>query len=189
MIRRKTTDDASQCFDLLLQVHESDGYPMYLPVDVPVFITPEYEVASWVAERDGCIIGHVALHQASVDPTLAAAQRATGLPVERLAVVSRLFTSPSLRRAGIGRSLLRYATDQATARGQRAVLGVGKTLSAPVALYESEGWERVDSPNCTSLTLCWICGSTSARRPPTHRSEWHAWNAVPGCVASGQKRP
>lgn len=80
-----------------------------------------------------------------MDPTLAAAQRATALPVERLAVVSRLFTSPSLRRAGIGRALLRYATGQATSRGQRAVLDVGQTLTAPVALYESEGWERVDS--------------------------------------------
>jgi GNAT superfamily N-acetyltransferase len=80
-----------------------------------------------------------------VDPTLAAAQRATGLPAERLAVVSRLFTAPTLRRAGIGRALLRYATGQAASQGQRAVLDVGQTLTAPVALYESEGWERVDS--------------------------------------------
>lgn len=128
-----------------MQVHESDGYPLYLPDDVPAFITPEYEVEAWVAERDGRIVGHAALHQASVDPTLAAAQRATALPVERLAVVSRLFTSPSLRRAGIGRALLRYATGQATSRGQRAVLDVGQTLTAPVALYGSEGWERIDS--------------------------------------------
>jgi GNAT superfamily N-acetyltransferase len=145
LIRRKTEDDAEQCLNLLMQVHESDGYPMYLPEDVPAFITPEYEITAWVAERDGRIVGHAALHQASVDPTLAAAQRATGLPAERLAVVSRLFTSPALRRAGVGRSLLRHATRQAESRGQRAVLDVGQTLNAPVALYESEGWERVDS--------------------------------------------
>lgn len=145
LIRSKTENDAAQCLDLLMQVHESDGYPMYLPDDVPAFITPEHEVAAWVAERDGRIVGHAALHQASVDPTLAAAQRATALPADRLAVVSRLFTSPALRRAGIGRALLRHAAGQAESRGQRAVLDVGQTLHAPVALYEAEGWERVAS--------------------------------------------
>lgn len=145
LIRMKTEDDVEQCVNLLLQVHEADGYPMYLPEDVPAFITPEYEVAAWVAEQDGRVVGHAALHRADVDPTLAAAQRATGLPAERLAVVSRLFTSPTLRRAGVGRTLLRHATRQAESRGQRAVLDVGQTLDAPVALYEAEGWERVDS--------------------------------------------
>lgn len=128
-----------------MQVHTSDGYPLYLPDDVDAFIAPAYEVAAWVAECDGRIVGHAALHQASVDPTLAAAQRATGLPVERLAVVSRLFTSPPRRGAGIGRALLRHATRQAALQGQRAVLDVVETSAAPVALYESEGWERVDS--------------------------------------------
>lgn len=145
LIRRKAEEDESECLDLLMQVHESDGYPLYLPEDVPAFITPEFEVAAWVAERDGRIVGHVALHRASVDPTLAAAQRATGLPPERLAVVSRLFTAPALRRAGTGRALLQHATTQAESRGQRAVLDVGQALAAPVALYESEGWERVES--------------------------------------------
>jgi GNAT superfamily N-acetyltransferase len=145
LIRSKTEVDQPECLDLLMQVHQSDGYPLYLPEDVPAFITPEYEVTAWVAEHDGRIVGHAALHRASVDLTLAAAQRATGLPAERLAVVSRLFTAPDLRRAGIGRALLRHATRQAALRGQRAVLDVGQTLTAPVALYESEGWERVDS--------------------------------------------
>ena len=143
LIRTKTEDDAEHCSALLRQVHELDGYPLYLPDDVPGFLTPEYEVSAWVAERDGRVVGHVALHEASVDPTLAAAQRATDLPAERLAVVSRLFTSPALRRAGVGRTLLRHAATQAASRGQRAVLDVGQTLNAPVALYESEGWERL----------------------------------------------
>ncbi len=145
LIREKTVEDAAGCLDLLTQVHGIDGYPPYLPEDVPAFITPDYEVAAWVAERAGRVIGHVALHLASVDPTLAAAQRATGLPAERLAVISRLFTAPALRRSGIGRALLLHATEQAHARGQRAVLDVAQGLTAPVALYESEGWERVES--------------------------------------------
>ena len=145
LVREKATSDQAQRIALLLTVHQRDGYPLYLPADVPAFITPDYEVAAWVAEHDDRVVGHVALHRASVDPTLPAAQRATGLPADRLAVVSRLFTSPRLRRSGVGRSLLRYATEQAYQRGQRAVLDVGKTLPAAVALYESEGWQRVDS--------------------------------------------
>ena len=145
LLREKAISDRAQCLDLLLEVHQVDGYPLYLPDDVPGFITPDYEVAAWVSEHDGRVVGHVALHQASVDPTLAAAQRVTAFPADRLAVVSRLFTSPRVRRSGVGRSLLRYATEQAHRRGQRAVLDVGKTLPAAVALYESERWQRVDS--------------------------------------------
>ena len=142
-IREKAHKDATQCLDLLMQVHQADGYPMFLPQDVPGFITPDHEVAAWVGESDGRIVGHVALHRASVDPALTAARRATGLPPERLAVVSRLFTSPAVRRAGVGRALLRHATRHAAVLGQRAVLDVGQTTTAPVALYESEGCERV----------------------------------------------
>jgi GNAT superfamily N-acetyltransferase len=145
LIREKTVADAGQCLDLLMHVHSSDGYPLHLPANVPDFITPDYESAAWVAELDGLVVGHIALHNASVDPTLAAAQRATGLPAEKLAVVSRLFTAPGLRRTGIGRELLRHATGQARSHGLRAVLDVGQTLTAPVALYESEGWRRVDA--------------------------------------------
>lgn len=142
LIREKSQEDASECLNLLMQVHGSDGYPPHLPGDVSAFITPDYEIAAWVAEQHGRIVGHVAVHQASVDPTLEAAQRATGLPAEKLAVISRLFTTPALQRAGIGRALLRHAVSQVRARGQRAVLHVAEALTAPIALYESEGWER-----------------------------------------------
>lgn len=143
LVREKSEDDVEECVSLLMQVHKSDGYPLYLPGDVPGFITPEYEVAAWVAEREGRIVGHVALHRAAVDPTLAVAQRVTALSAERLVVVSRLFTAPDLRRVGVGRALLQRATRHAKSHGQRAVLDVGQTLTAPAALYESEGWERV----------------------------------------------
>lgn len=145
LIREKTVEDASACLGLLMEVHQFDGYPPYLPADALQFINPDYEVAAWVAERDGCIIGHVALHQAAVDPTLEAARRATGLPAERLVVISRLFTAPALRRNGVGRALLRHATQQAQSRRQRAVLDVEQASEAPIALYESEGWQRVES--------------------------------------------
>ena len=145
LIREKSESDTVACVELLLRVHERDRYPLRLPQNAQGFITTEHESAAWVAERDGRIVGHVALHHASGDPTLGAAQRATGLAADRLVVVSRLFTDPCLRRAGVGRALLRHATKYAESGGQRAVLDVGQSLTAPIALYEAEGWERVEA--------------------------------------------
>jgi GNAT superfamily N-acetyltransferase len=145
LIRAKTDADTTACLDLLLRVHERDGYPLHLgPEDVPAFFLSGREVAAWVAELDGGIVGHVALHWTPGYPTLAAAQRATGRPAEDLLLVARLFVAPTLRGAGLGRDLLRRATGHAQSLGRRAVLDVGQTLTAAVALYESEGWRRVD---------------------------------------------
>jgi GNAT superfamily N-acetyltransferase len=144
LIRAKTEADTAGCVDLLLQVHRQDSYPLHLaPQEVPGFLAGEHEEAAWVAERDGRIVGHVALHCPPEDPTLTVAAGATGQPTDALALVSRLFVAPDLRRTGLGRVLLRHAAGQARAFGQRAVLDVGQALAPPIALYESEGWNRV----------------------------------------------
>ncbi|MEU4619256.1 GNAT family N-acetyltransferase [Actinoplanes sp. NPDC023801] len=147
-IREKTATDADACLALLMRVHSNDRYPLHLrPDEVPGFYRSAakggYEAAAWVAERDGEIVGHVALHCPPEDPTLTAAAEATGLPADRLVLLSRLFVAPTLRRSGLGRALVRHATAQAPALGRRAVLDVGRTLDSAVALYESEGWSRV----------------------------------------------
>ena len=142
-IREKADTDAAACLELLMRVHETDGYPLHLPAEeVPAFFTSGDEAAAWVADANGRVVGHVALHCPAEDPTLEVARRATGLPVERLALVARLFVAPELRRSGLGRVLLRHAVAQAPALGRRAVLDVGQTLHSAVALYEAEGWSR-----------------------------------------------
>lgn len=144
-LREKRKDDEEACLGLLRAVHHADGYPRYLPGDLVGFLTPPYETASWVAEDEGVVVGHVALHDAAVDPTLEAAQRATGLPPERLAVIARLLVSPRVRRQGLGAQLLGHATAHAWSRGQRLVLDVTQESAAPIALYEAAGWLRVDA--------------------------------------------
>jgi GNAT superfamily N-acetyltransferase len=146
-IRDKTAGDAEACLALLLRVHARDRYPLHLrPEEVPDFYHSAakagYEAATWVAESAGEIVGHVALHCPAEDPTLEVAAAATGLPVERLALLSRLFVAPELRRSGLGRALVRHVTAQALLLGRRAVLDVGQTLPSAIALYESEGWTR-----------------------------------------------
>nr|WP_175527234.1 GNAT family N-acetyltransferase [Blastococcus sp. DSM 46838] len=144
-MRQKRKADQEECLALLLDVHRTDGYPRYLPDDLRGFLTPPYEAEAWVAEEHGAVVGHVALHDAAVDPTLKAAQRATGLPAERLAVLARLLVSPSARRRGLGARLLRHATAHARSAGQRAVLDVTQDAVSPMSLYESEGWSKVES--------------------------------------------
>ena len=90
------------------------------------------------------MLGHVALHDAAADPTLPAAQRATGLAADRLAVVARLLVSPDARRRGLGRTLLCTATAAAHAHGLRPVLDVLQADSGPVRLYEATGWRRLE---------------------------------------------
>jgi GNAT superfamily N-acetyltransferase len=159
-IRPKADSDEPACLALLLEVHRSDGYPRYLPHDAPRFITPLYESAAWVAEEDGKIVGHVGLHYAAVDPTLMAAQRATGLGPDQLAVVARLLVAPLARRAGLGRALLETAASHVRSKAQRAVLDVAQDADAPIALYEATGWTRLealtlDFEDGTSLDL-WV---------------------------------
>lgn len=144
LIRPKADSDEPGCVALLLDVHRSDGYPRYLPDDAPRFITPPYESAAWVAEEDGEIVGHVGLHHAASDPTLNAAQRATRLDAEQLAVVARLLVAPLARRTGLGRALLDTAASHARSEGQRAVLDVVQDAAAPIALYEATGWTRLE---------------------------------------------
>lgn len=170
LIRDKVTADGPACLDLLLRVHARDGYPLHLPAEsVNDFFVAEAEVVGWVAEQEGRIVGHVALHWDPDDPTLVAAHRAVGLPVQELVMVSRLFVAPDVRRAGVGRALLGHATAEAQSLGRRAVLDVGQTLSAAVALYESEGWVRADELHLelhpdTTLDL-WVYVSPEGQVP------------------------
>ncbi len=159
-IRPKDSGDTAACVRLVTDIHRTDGYPQPLPADPAAFVTPSYETVAWVAESDGHIIGHVALHHPALDPTLQVAQRVTGLSPNRLALVARLLVDPTRRRLGVGRQLLATATGHAASVGQRAVLDVIRDADAPIALYEAAGWIRVDAltlaaDDGTSLQL-WV---------------------------------
>ena len=141
----------------------------YLPGDLVWFLTPPYETASWVAADEGVVVGHVALPDAAVDPTLAAAQRATGLPPERLAVIARLLVSPSVRRQELGAQLLGHATAHAWSRGQRLVLDVTQDSVAPIGCTRQQVGSGSMPYGWTSTTSHSTCGSTSAPSPMPDR--------------------
>jgi GNAT superfamily N-acetyltransferase len=143
-VRPKTAADAEELLTLALEVHRGDGYPRYLPDDLAAFIEPSSQEAGWVAELDGRIVGHVGLHPAAGNPTLPAAQRATGLNPDRLAVLARLLVASDVRRQGVAQQLIAVVTQHAQAQGRRVVLDVVKDADAAITLYERLGWTRLE---------------------------------------------
>jgi GNAT superfamily N-acetyltransferase len=120
-------------------VRASDGYP---PRSPDLFTGPEV-LAAWVAVAEGVIVGHVGLHQTSAEAVMTLAGKATGRPVERLAIVARLLVAPTSRRQGLGRRLLSHAVNEAHHADRWPVLDVAREFAAAIALYEACGWTRV----------------------------------------------
>jgi GNAT superfamily N-acetyltransferase len=143
-------DDLAACEVLAQQVHALDGYPVYLPGDLRSFLASPTAYDAWVAEGDGRVIGHVALHRKSSRAVLALASEATRLPTDRLGVIARLLVSPDHRRRGIGGSLLDVAMRAAQARDLCPILDVVSHHHTAIALYETCGWTKAGS-----VTVSW----------------------------------
>lgn len=144
LIRPRTDADVARCARLARHVHTLDGYPAYLPDDdLTAFVVTPGALGAWVAELRSSVAGHVALHPRSSDAVMAMASENLGAPPQRLAVVARLLVGPGFRGQGIGRLLLRAASEEAWARGLWPVLDVAEALRGAIALYESCGWVRV----------------------------------------------
>jgi predicted N-acetyltransferase YhbS len=125
-------------------VRSFDGYPPYLPdndfVRLPTQPAP---LLAWVATVGDRVVGHVALHPYTGSATELLACDCLEVESAQLGVVAPLFSAVDRRREGIGRLLLRAATDAARARGLIPVLDVWVELRGALALYESAGWERL----------------------------------------------
>jgi GNAT superfamily N-acetyltransferase len=141
-VRPRRDADNAACAEIVREVHARDGYPRILPGDLGPFLALPGAYGCWVAERDGEVLGHVALVAHGVRAALEIAASALGGPADRLAVVARLFVSPHARGGGAGRLLLDTAAAEAAARGLWPVLDVDTDLAPAIALYESRGWTR-----------------------------------------------
>jgi len=142
-IRPRTPEDADACADVARLVYERDAYPVVLPDDLRGFIVAPFAIGAWVAEDDGDVVGHVALHPSGSPEVLALASGALGEPPGRLALVARLFVSLRRRRRGIAAALLTTASDAARSLGRVAILDVATHFAAAISLYEAHGWSRL----------------------------------------------
>lgn len=143
VIRPRRSGDVRRCVAILRRIHREDGYPTYWPKDPERFVAPPYERAAWVAELDGVVVGHIALHDASQDPAYAMAATAAGDAGAPLVAVGRLFTSCEHRRSGVGKDLLDQAVGAAHDEERRPFLNVVQRLTNAVARYERSGWTNL----------------------------------------------
>lgn len=140
-VRRRDEGDLGDCLEVLAEVHEVDGYPVNWPQCPADWLARPTQLAAWVAELDGRIVGHLALSPAGADDVAPAlwSSRA-GTAVADTGVLSRLFVSPAARGHGIGALLMSQAVRAARERGLHPVLDVVASDSAAAALYERLGW-------------------------------------------------
>jgi hypothetical protein len=83
-VRARTEADLDIREQLAKAVRGHDGYPTYLPDDLRAFIAAPHAIATWVADHDGEIIGHVALNPTSSDVVMALVAGVTGRPADHL---------------------------------------------------------------------------------------------------------
>ena len=141
-VRPRLDTDLERCLEVARAVYDVDGYPPRGPIDVSVFLAPAQQLAAWVAEIDGDVVGHAALHDTGAAVTTAQAARYIGCDTGELALVARVFVHPSVRRTGAARQLLETAASDARRRGRRPILDVAVQLTGATKLYESAGWEH-----------------------------------------------
>ncbi len=142
IVRPRTDDDVDACVRMATLIRDLDGYPTRRPLDLREFLVSPDALGAWVAEREGQVVGHVALHRHSTPEVMAMASQALGRSVDQLGVVARLLVSPDTRRESVGRTLLNKASREAIRRDRWPILDVVTSFEAAVSLYESCGWVR-----------------------------------------------
>jgi GNAT superfamily N-acetyltransferase len=140
VVRQRTAEDLDACITLLRRVHELDRYPVRWPADPLAFITPGNELVTWVAHRDGVLVGHVMLADAADELGEVAPIDGHHVSAEDLVLLRLLFVSPDARRMRLGARLLDLVTAEAAARGRRTALEVLSLNVEAMELYERAGW-------------------------------------------------
>jgi len=112
------------------------------PRDLRAFLVSSDALSAWVADDNGMIAGHVAVHRESLPVVMAKAAAYVNLEPDQLAVVARLIVDPAMRRLGVGRALLEAGAAAARQHGRHPVLDVTTHYEAAIALYDSCGWRN-----------------------------------------------
>jgi ribosomal protein S18 acetylase RimI-like enzyme len=142
VIRPRLDADIDQCVRIAAAVQENDGYPGRRPRNLRAFLTTSDGLSAWVADDNGRIAGHVAVHRESLPVVMAKAAAYVNLEPDQLAVVARLIVDPEMRRLGVGRALLEAGADAARRHGRHPILDVATHYEAAIALYDSCSWRN-----------------------------------------------
>jgi GNAT superfamily N-acetyltransferase len=140
-IRPRRARDLSTCTRLMLRAFFEGQFPGTRREDPREWIDGPDVLAAYVAERDGEIVGHVAVTRVGLDTATELRWREiTGHPVADLAGVVQLFVRPSFRGRGIGRALVETARTDIRSRGSVPVLEVVTHERLAPTYAHGHGW-------------------------------------------------
>lgn len=143
-VRTRVAEDLPALAEVLVRVHERDGYPVEGVADPLAWLSHPDALASWTAVIEEVPVGQVTL--TSADPDEGGARiwtEHTGRQVSELAIVVRLFVDPGHRTVGAGRLLMASALRHATNIGRSVVLDVMAKDRDAIRLYERLGGRRI----------------------------------------------
>ncbi len=143
IIRPFTDDDLTGAATALVEVHDTDGYPVEGVDDPEAWIKSEGVLAAWIAESGGRVVGHVAVTKPQGEAAADLWAEQSGDDVDRIGVLARLFVVQSARKQAAGRRLIEAAMSHARALGLRLVLDVMEKDAAAIRLYERLGWRKI----------------------------------------------
>ena len=139
-VRRRHHGDVDAVARILRGISSGGKYPLPRPASHRAWLT-EGVVDAWVVERQGAILGHVAIGRAGTGAASSLRWReVTGRPLDDLALVSRFFVRLPERGQGIGTALLAAAVSGARARGLVPVADAVGTSRFGSPLYADHGW-------------------------------------------------
>ena len=162
-IRPRADADLPGCVEVARAVQERDRYPLVWPADPIGWLCPDGVLAAWVSLRDGAVVGQLLLRDGTDLERRDAAAAAAGVPVDRLASISRLFVAPGARGTGLAARMIDTAVAAAAEAGRVCALDVlGERWGGPERLYRRLGWRRV-----ATATASWWTGPDD-QRPDVH---------------------
>lgn len=140
-IRPTIPTDLDALADVLVQVHELDGYPVE-GVDEPrAWVELPEALGQWTALLDGQPVGHAALlRPAASDSAPGLLARQEHVPPTQIAVLGRLFVAPGARGRAIAHELMEAAEVKAGEAGLSLVLDVMLKDETAIGLYKRRGW-------------------------------------------------
>jgi GNAT superfamily N-acetyltransferase len=141
-VRRRQDADAGVLVEALAELHLTDSYPMKARhANREWLYDPAFE-ASWVAEAEGSVVGHIAVIRGFSGPGV---EEASGRAAGETLGITRFFVRPGGRGSGAASALLNVVDDYAAERRAALGLEVVEVNAAAVALYERRGWRLVGS--------------------------------------------
>lgn len=162
IIRPFADDDLVGTAAALVEVHHTDGYPVEGVEDPGAWIKSDVVLASWVAESNGRIVGHVAVMKPQGEAAVNLWIKQSGDSEDRVGVLARLFVVQPARKQAAGRRLMDSAVAYARAHGLRLVLDVMTKDAAAIHLYERLGWRKIGETlhpfgnGKTSPAVCYV---------------------------------